>query len=321
MTKEPFGYVIDREAIQPNTDGRKRTNVTVTMDVSMNESANLSMNAYIPPVPPGTHIQMVESETIQFYEGRVADLERMLESYEDMPDQIDELEADLEETQDLLERSREQLNQRNIEMMAMTTRLVETEKKSKRLEMEVEAAKRELEDFKYTRASTEVMRLANEINRLQSDSYYKNLSRDSEIDKDQIILMLVGMTTEFKKIQIEKDRMEKEMIKLRVHCEKIERERDRERIKERERVNREREDALVYDDDETDLETDHSHTGDHSQISPPKSNPFFMSSSTSKMVPKAIPKALKPQHGTVSTGTGKKLKIMQFSNGQKHFIG
>lgn len=305
--KEPFVYSIE------NYDG------VIQPNLSKKKSGTSSGNQIV----QDAHVD----ERIEFYEGRLADLEAMASNYEELVDQNDDLEADLEETQEQLEITQRELDRRNLEMARISERLLESEKKSTRLESELEVVSKELDSYKYTKFSLEVERLASEIGDLQSDSYYKNILKDKNIRKDQVVSMLAGMKVKFDHVQVERDKLEKELRFFKIFKENVEK---------RERLKRQREDIVKMDHDKK-LEQEKEKEKEEVNVKSiedsecyidifhdemkPIINPFLINSSVSSMmVPKSLPKQIKVPNGTTSTGTGKKSKIIELANGKKFFI-
>ena len=327
----PFSYEIVKESIQPNMKNNQNPRITGS---SSNNTEEVD-------------------ERISFYEGRLADMEAMAEDYEELEMQIENLETELEETQERfeeaqiqLEATRVQLNQKNMQMARMAEKLFEGSQKvetflllNQKLELNLEAARKELDSFKTKRAALEVERLSNEIGSLQSDSFYKNIVNDPEITKEQVVFMLAGMKSKFDVIQGERDKVERDLRFFRLYKESVEkREREMRRSKgtvitgkkddddegiglRGELVNKEisnqRGKDMCTDENENVTIIEKEHEKETFK------NPFIIPNNARKMVPTTLPKGTpKTSRGGVvsTTGTGKKSKIMEMADGRKYFV-
>lgn len=258
-------------------------------------------------------------ELLEYYEGRVGDLERQLEeNVRSAQTAATQLQHLLSSEKQRNERFARELDARNVKMTTLARSEQRVNSENSQLKLQVSALQEEMKGFKSIKTALEVDRLATEITALQSTSYYRNLVCDDEVDRGQLVLMLAGMKKKYQESQDEKDRLERELRVMRVERERLE------RLKRQSKMNDEKSviktpnnQAEVY---ESELENENQREMEIKDLGMMQDHriiPHHHRPST-KMVPNVLPKMMK-RRGTSSVldGSGKQVKQMELSNGRK----
>jgi hypothetical protein len=258
-------------------------------------------------------------ELLEYYEGRVGDLERQLE------ENVRSAQTAATQWQHLLssekqrnERFARELDARNVKMTTLARSEQRVNSENSQLKLQVSALQEEMKGFKSIKTALEVDRLATEITALQSTSYYRNLVCDDEVDRGQLVLMLAGMKKKYQESQDEKDRLERELRVMRVERERLERLKRQSKVSdEKSVIKTPNNQAEVYEselENENEREMEIKDLGmmqDH-RIIPHHHRP------STKMVPNVLPKMMKRRAtSNVLDGSGKQVKQIELSNGRK----
>ena len=261
-------------------------------------------------------------EQLEFYEGRLADLEAQIEEYGGMDANLNEIEGEMERLRGELEvKSNElnatvrKLNERDLSMMRMIEAQGRVQKKleaaldkvkvleegREKLNFELKASKTELLSYQDSKLSLETERLASEITRLQSESYFKNLRKFHS--ETEIIGLLAGMHAKFNESENGRNELERENRKLKIEMEKLTRE-----VKGR--------NSLVVANKQTDAVFVYSEPENRANDPLPQLLKRSPTLNASKLVPNIRPKGLPVPRGPI-TGTGKRAKIIEMPDGTK----
>lgn len=258
-------------------------------------------------------------ELLEYYEGRVGDLERQLEeNVRSAQTAATQLQHLLSSEKQRNERFARELDARNVKMTTLARSEQRVNSENSQLKLQVSALQEEMKGFKSIKTALEVDRLATEITALQSTSYYRNLVCDDEVDRGQLVLMLAGMKKKYQESQDEKDRLERELRVMRVERERLE------RLKRQSKMNDEKSviktpnnQAEVY---ESELENENQREMEIKDLGMMQDHriiPHHHRPST-KMVPNVLPKMMKRRAtSSVLDGSGKQVKQIELSNGRK----
>lgn len=262
-------------------------------------------------------------EQLEFYEGRLADLEAQVDEFDGIEDQISRLESQiLVKTNENYELKRK-LDERNMEMiqkikrigkiegeLAVANRSINSlECQNSALKVELSAAKTELIGYQDSKLSLETERLASEITHLQRESYFKNLQKYHT--QTEIVGLLAGMHVKFNDSENARTELEKENRRLKVEIERMAR----------------KPKLVVNNVVELELGNENFHNPQQAPIQvpelferspPPQHLPAALN--VSKLVPTIRPKGLAFPRGTITTGTGKRSKIMEMPDGTKRIV-
>lgn len=258
-------------------------------------------------------------ELLEYYEGRVGDLERQLEeNVRSAQTAATQLQHLLSSEKQRNERFARELDARNVKMTTLARSEQRVNSENSQLKLQVSALQEEMKGFKSIKTALEVDRLATEITALQSTSYYRNLVCDDEVDRGQLVLMLAGMKKKYQESQDEKDRLERELRVMRVERERLERlKRQSKMSDEKSVIKTPNNQAEVY---ESELENENQREmeiKDLGMMQDQRIIPHHRRPST-KMVPNVLPKMMKRRGiSNVLDGSGKQVKQMELSNGRK----
>lgn len=307
-------YKVPKESVQPNINGTRQ------------KKAGVSEQELDDDEDDWDDEDGDNEELIEFYDGRLRDLERQVQELEPVRSENERLRSEnaqlkrtvLEKINILKERSRE-LDDRNLRITTSLKRQKDLEEELLKVNLEHDEAKRELHSYKNVQIATEVERLTTTISRLQTDSYFKAMLNDPTMIKEKLIGMLAGMKAKVSGFEAEKMEMERELRHLKIYKENAEkRERKKKELellnnRERENIDSVRINVMPPENIVDEKGTDESHP-----------DPYMVTRTTtpatSKMVPTAAPKGFKVPKSMVANGTGKRMKVIDMPDGKRFFI-
>ena len=319
--KEKIFYELVKDSFQPNINGKKMSTPTTeampTVIINREDEEDYDDDDD-------------NEELVEFYEDRLADLERQLEEYAERNASLRSVENELVITKSSLLSVSRDLNDRNIKIQSLIKEKLELMDRLGKLSLKLEAATEELESFKHSKMAIEVNRLANHISSIQKESYYKNLLKDSNMTKEFLIGMLSGFEKKNAENEAERNELLKENRMLRISKENSEKKAKQQQ--QQQQMNQVLKPKMVtnYYDEAGETELDEPICDDNQENIPTTTfiNPFAIkppqtTTTTTKMVPKTLPKGFsipKNSSAAASTGTGKRQKVLQLPNGQQYFI-
>lgn len=290
--KEKVLYEVPKDSIRPNIKGKIAKELNAAEVIRRYEEEN--------------------SDLVQFYEDRLADMERQLEEYSERNSELESVQIELVTTKySVIELARD-LNNRNMKIESLGREKISLQDELAKVKLKLEAANEEMENFKYSKMASEVHRLSTQISSIEKDSYYKNLLKDSNVTREFLVGMLAGFQKKHAENEKEKDLLMRENRILTIYKETNEK-----KVKQQQQSKyKEPEDVNIPDngDNQSDQENLPPVPPIFSLKPPPTST---------KMVPKTLPKGFtvpKSSSSAASTGTGKRQKVLQLPNGQQYFI-
>ena len=96
-----------------------------------------------------------------------------------------------------IEEAKIELDDKNLKITEYLKREIELKREIQDLTVRLKEIQEEQEEFKNLKGAVEVERLANGIAKLETDSYYRNLTTNT--NKDDLIKLLAGMQIKYKK--------------------------------------------------------------------------------------------------------------------------
>jgi septal ring factor EnvC (AmiA/AmiB activator) len=325
------------EILLPNVQGKKLPRPIPP--VATNTTATLSFDDYD---DDEEEEEEDNEELIEFYEGRIADLERQLSEVSRVETLFRSVESELRRKSAEIYVVRREIDDRNMKIEFLIKENLEQKKEIEKINLNFKAATEELDEFKHFKMSSEIIRLANHISPMQKEAYFNSLLNDLSSSRKDLVMMIIGfekknaegeiekteLLKENRRLRIEKENLEKKMKLIEQQLKQLQKQKICPILKPKPKVTTSHCDDAIEAASETEL--DEPAADDENKENLPEiktiTNPFAIklkasqnNMATSKMVPKTIPKGLsipKTLSNSVSTGTGKRQKVLQLSNGK-----